>query len=56
MTVIRNGFVRLKTETLSPQHGADVSPIIFATHVYTPIDGLKIDQVFVKCFSGEDWC
>ena len=40
-----------KPEVLSPQHGADVSVVILATHVRTPTDGLGVDQVFVGYFS-----
>ena len=38
MTAIANGFVKLRTEVLSPQHGADVSLVIFVTHVCTPTE------------------
>ena len=55
MTGITNGFVRLGTKVLSLQYGADVSLVVFATHVCTSTDGLRVHQVFVGCFSGEDW-
>ena len=40
-------------EILSPQHGADVSFVISATHVCMSADGLGVDQVFLRISLGK---
>ena len=40
-------------EVFSPQHGTDVSIVVFAVHVHTPTDGLGFDQIFVGVSLGK---